>query len=215
MVTSTNPRIKERAELVRRGQILAYLTLVACIVEAFVSIGAGLMAGSVALLGFGFDSLIEVTSGGAILWRLYQDADIACRKKNEATALRIIGWCFLALAAYISYESLASIVRHEMPARSIVGICVAVFSLLAMNVLARAKRRIAQGISSEAMNADAKQSELCSYLSAILLGGLLLNALIGWWWADPIAGLLMVPIIAQEGFDTLRGKSCDCAGPSH
>ena len=168
------------------------------------------MAGSVALLGFGFDSLIEVTSGGSILWRLYQDADVTRRKKKEATALRIIGWCFLALAAYIGYESLASLVRHEVPARSIPGICVAVFSLLAMNLLARAKRRVARGISSAAMRADAKQSDLCSYLSAILLGGLLLNALLGWWWADPIAGLLMAPIIAKEGADVLQGKSCEC-----
>ena len=210
MAAATNPPVKDRAELIRRGQFLAYLTLATCIVEAFVSIGAGLMAGSVALLGFGFDSLIEVTSGGSILWLLYQDADVTRRKKKEATALRIIGWCFLALAAYIGYESLASLVRHEVPSRSIAGICVAVFSLLAMNLLARAKRRVAQGISSAAMRADAKQSDLCSYLSAILLGGLLLNALLGWWWADPIAGLLMVPIIAKEGADVLRGKGCEC-----
>lgn len=206
--------ITSREAIVRRGQVLEYLTLGSCGLEAVVSIAAGLMAGSVALVGFGFDSVIEVISGGALLWRLHHDANAARRQKAELTTLRVVGWCFLALAVYITYDSLSSFLRHETPERSIPGIVVAVFSLVAMPLLARAKRRVARGIESAAMTTDARQTELCSYLSAILLGGLLLNALLGWWWADPLAGLLMVPIIAREGFGALRGKAC-CAEGCH
>jgi divalent metal cation (Fe/Co/Zn/Cd) transporter len=210
MATATNSSTPDRAELVRRGQFLEYLTLAACSVEALVSIAAGVAAGSVALMGFGFDSVIEVVSGGAILWRLHKDADIASRQERDGTTLRIVGWCFFALTAYVIYESLRSLFLHEAPAPSVLGICIAVFSLVTMKVLSRAKRRVAQGISSAAMNADAQQTALCSYLSAILLGGLVLNAAFGWWWTDPVAGLFMVPLIAKEGFDALRGKSCAC-----
>jgi divalent metal cation (Fe/Co/Zn/Cd) transporter len=202
--------IADRNEIVRRGEILEYLTVAACLVEATVSIAAGVAACSVALMGFGLDSVIEVTSGGAMLWRLHHDADAALRRQREATTLRIIGWCFLALAVYVVYGSVRSLLLHESPSTSILGICVAVFSLVSMNVLARAKRRVAKGISSAAMRADAQQTALCSYLSAILLGGLALNALCGWWWADPVAGLVMVPLIAKEGSDALKGKNCAC-----
>ena len=214
MAAVTNPPLKQRADLIRRGQFLEYLTLAACSLESAVSIGAGVTACSVALMGFGIDSVIEVASGGAILWRLHHDADAGRRPRAEAATLKIVGSCFLALAAYIVFASI-SLWRKEVPHQSIAGICIALFSLVSMNVLAHAKRRVAHRISSAAMNADAKQSELCSYLSAILLSGLLLNALLGWWWADPVAGLLMVPIIGKEGFDVLRGKSCNCAGACH
>ncbi|MGH9455121.1 MAG: cation transporter [Terriglobia bacterium] len=203
--------IIERSELVRRGQLLEYFTLGSCSLEALVSIVAGLMAGSVALLGFGLDSVIEVTSGTTLLWRLHRDADVARRQRAEATTLRIVGWCFLALAAYIAYNSVASLMRHEPPGRSIPGIVVAAFSLITMPFLAKAKRQVARDIGSAALTADATQAQLCFYLSAILLGGLLLNALLGWWWADPCAGLLMTPLIAKEGYDALRGKTC-CRG---
>jgi divalent metal cation (Fe/Co/Zn/Cd) transporter len=130
----------------------------------------------------------------------------------ERTTVRIVGGCFLALAAYILYESGSTLIRRQSPERSIPGIIVAGVSVVVMPLLARAKRRVAAGIGSSAMAADSRQADFCTYLSAILLGGLLLNALLGWWWADPVAGLLMVPIIGKEGVDGLRGKACcsDC-----
>ncbi len=205
--------ISDRAALVRRGRRLEYFTIAYNSLEGLLAVFLGLLAGSIALVGFGFDSVIEVTSGAALLWRLGVDADAAKRERAEATALAVVGWCFLALAAYVAYDSIASLVRREAPEESFPGIVLAAASLAIMPLLARAKRRVAAEISSGALTADARQTVLCTYLSAILLGGLALNALAGWWWADPVAALVMVPIIAKEGVDALRGKSCcDDAG---
>jgi divalent metal cation (Fe/Co/Zn/Cd) transporter len=200
-----------RHDLVRWGQRLEYFTIAYNSLEGLVSIAAGLIAGSVSLIGFGLDSLIEVTSGAALLWRLHHDLDHSRREQVERITLKIVGWCFLALAAYIVYESGSTLIRHEAPERSIPGVIVAAVSVVVMPLLARAKRRVAAGIGSGAMIADSRQADFCTYLSAILLGGLLLNALLGWWWADPVAGLLMVPIIGKEGVDGIRGKPC-CIG---
>jgi Cation efflux family len=201
-----------RTQLVRRGQRLEYFTIAYNSLEGLVSIVAGAIAGSVSLIGFGLDSIIEVTSGAALLWRLHHDLDRSRREQVERTTLRIVGGCFVALAAYIAYESATTLIGHEVPERSIPGIIVAAVSVIVMPLLARAKRRVAAGIGSGAMRADSRQTDFCMYLSAILLGGLLLNAVAGWWWADPVAGLVMVPIIAKEGIDGLRGKACcdDC-----
>lgn len=200
--------IENRQHLVRRGRRLEYFTVVWNSLEALVSITAGVFAGSVSLIGFGLDSVIEVASGATLLWRLHHDFNASRREHVERTTLTIVGWCFIALAFFIVYESGSTLIRHEAPERSIPGIVIAAASLVAMPLLARAKRRVASGIESAAMHADSRQTDFCAYLSAILLGGLLLNALIGWWWADPVAGLVMVPIIAKEGVDTLRGRSC-------
>ena len=152
-------------------------------------------------------------SGAALLWRLHHDLDHSRREHIERTTLRIVGACFIALATYILYESGSTLIRHESPERSIPGIMIAAVSVVVMPMLARAKRRVAAGIGSRAMQADSRQTDFCTYLSAILLGGLLLNAIAGWWWADPVAGLVMVPIIAKEGINGLRGKaSCDDCG---
>jgi divalent metal cation (Fe/Co/Zn/Cd) transporter len=172
---------------------------------------SGFLAGSVALVGFGFDSLIEVTSGVALLWRLQGDHDDSRRDEREKRALRIVGVSFLALAAYVAYDGLTTLLSRQAPERSVPGIVIAVLSLIVMPLLARAKRKVAFSIGSAAMTADAKQTELCTYLSAILLGGLLLNAAFGFWWADPFAALVMVPIIGKEGIEALQGKSCGCA----
>jgi divalent metal cation (Fe/Co/Zn/Cd) transporter len=203
-----------RSDIVRRGQRLEYFTVAWNSVEGFVSIVAGLIAGSVSLVGFGLDSLIEVASGGALLWRLHHDLNPSRREQVERTTLKIVGLCFIALAVYILYESGSTLIRHEAPERSIPGIIIAAVSLVVMPVLAQAKRRVAVGIGSAAMQADSRQTDFCTYLSAILLGGLLLNAVLGWWWADPIAGLVMMPIIAKEGVDGLKGKACrdGCGG---
>ena len=199
---------RERRDLVRRGRRLEYFTIGYNSVEGLVSIAAGVFAGSVSLVGFGLDSMIEVTSGAALLWRLHHDVNLSRRERVERATLRIVGGCFVALAAYILYESVSTLMRHAAPERSIPGIIVAGASVVVMPLLAAAKRRVAAGIGSGAMRADSRQTDFCTYLSAILLGGLLLNALFGWWWADPAAGLVMVPMIAKEGFDGLRGRAC-------
>lgn len=197
-----------RTELIKRGRRLEYFTVGYNSLEGLIAIVTGLIAGSIALVGFGFDSVIEVTSGLVLLWRLKADVDEDRRERIEAVSLRIVGVCFLALALYVGYDSIKSLIKSEPPDESIPGIILAVASLIVMPLLVRAKRKVARGIGSGAMAADAKQTELCTYLSAILLGGLLLNALLGWWWADPLAALIMVPIIVKEGVETLRGEAC-------
>lgn len=202
----------DRHQLVQRGRKLEYFTVAYNFAEGLISIIAGLVAGSVSLVGFGLDSLIEVTSGSALLWRLHHDWNESRREALERMTLRIVGWCFLALAVYVAFESGWALVQHEKPERSIPGIVVATVSVVVMPLLARAKRQVAEGIRSVAMKADSRQADFCTYLSAILLGGLLLNAVLGWWWADPVAGLVMVPIIAKEGVDSIRGKGCHECG---
>jgi len=201
-----------RHNLVQRGKRLEYFTIAYNSLEGLVSIVAGLLAGSVSLVGFGLDSLIEVTSGAALVWRLRHDLNPSRRDQVERTTLRIVGCCFLALALYILYESASTLIRHDAPERSIPGILIAAVSVVVMPILAKAKRRVAAGIGSRAMHADSRQTDFCTYLSAILLGGLLLNAVLGWWWADPVAGLIMVPIVAKEGLAGLQGARCcdDC-----
>ena len=197
-----------RERLILQGRRLEYFTIGYNSLEGLVSIVAGIVAGSVSLIGFGLDSLIEVTSGAALLWRLHHDLDHSRRERVERTTLRVVGGCFIALALYILYESGSTLIGNKEAARSIPGIMVAAVSVVVMPLLARAKRRVAVGIGSAAMKADSRQTDFCTYLSAVLLGGLVLNAVVGWWWADPVAGLVMVPIIAKEGVDGLRGKAC-------
>ena len=159
------------------------------------------------------DSFIEVTSGSALLWRMSVDAQVQRRELNERRALRIVGVCFLVLAAYITYESVLELWSRRAPEHSIPGIVLACVSLVVMPLLSRAKRKVGRALGSAAMHADARQTEFCTYLSAILLVGLLLNAFFGLWWADPVAAFIMVPIIAKEGIEGLQGKACDeCCG---
>jgi divalent metal cation (Fe/Co/Zn/Cd) transporter len=201
---------RNRVDLVRRGRKLEYFTIFYNSIEGLVAIAAGIFAGSIALIGFGFDSIIEVTSGAALLWRLYADVNEAKRKLIEAVSLRIVGVCFIALAAYLTYDSISSLIHRTAPARSLPGIILAAVSVVVMPYLAREKRKVASGIDSGAMAADARQTDFCTYLSAILLGGLVLNATLGWWWADPVAALVMAPIIAKEGVEAMRGEHCAC-----
>jgi divalent metal cation (Fe/Co/Zn/Cd) transporter len=202
----------DRLAAARRGRRLEYFTISWNSVEAIVAVAAGLAARSISLVGFGFDSIIEVTSGAALLWRMSVDEDVHRRQRNERLALRIVGLCFLALAVYIGYESLSDLLRRQAPEPSTPGIILASLSLIAMPILARAKRKVGTALGSTAMHADAKQTDFCTYLSAILLLGLLLNAVFGYWWADPLAALIMVPIIANEGIEGLRGAVCrSCA----
>ena len=204
--------ISEREEVVRRGRRLEYFTIAYNCLEGVGAIAAGWIAGSVSLAGFGLDSLIEVTSGAALLWRLRHDANLSRRAVAERRSVRIVGGCFVALAAYILYESGTALIRHEAPERSVLGIAIAAASVVIMPLLSRAKRRVAAEMGSGAMRADSRQTDFCAYLSAILLAGLLLNAMLGWWWADPAAALAMTPIIAREGVDGLRAKACSHCG---
>jgi divalent metal cation (Fe/Co/Zn/Cd) transporter len=199
----------ERRAVVLRGQRLEYFTIAWNTLEGLVAVIAGAVAGSISLVGFGLDSFIEVTSGSVLLWRMSVDSDVHLRETNEKRALRFVGACFLLLAAYIAYDSILDLWSKRTPEHSIPGIVLACVSLVAMPLLSRAKRRVGRAMGSAAMHADAKQTEFCTYLSAILLVGLLLNAFLGWWWSDPLAALIMVPIITKEGMDGLRGKACD------
>ena len=205
MMTASDLSALERDTLVRRGQRLSIATIFCNTVEGVVAIVAGLSAGSVALVGFGVDSGIELAASAAALWRLGADAAPVHRARIEQISHRVIGLLFIALALYIAYDAGRALVRREAPATSPLGIALAVSSLVVMPVLARAKRRVGAALGSRALISESAQTSLCSYLSGILLGGLLLNAFVGWWWADPVAALLMVPIIAREGIGGLRG----------
>ena len=206
--------ILERPAVVRHGRRLEYFTIAWNTLEGLVAVVAGAIAGSISLVGFGIDSFIEVTSGSVLLWRMSVDAEVHRRALNERRALRIVGVCFLLLAAYIAYESALDLWSRRAPEHSVPGVVLACVSLVVMPLLSRAKRKVGHALGSAAMHADAKQTEFCMYLSAILLAGLLLNSLFGLWWADPVAGLIMVPIITKEGIEGLQGKACNgcCAG---
>lgn len=202
---TTDAIIPDRATLVRRGLRLNYATIAYNVVEALVSLAAGVAAGSIALIGFGIDSVIEVTASGAAQWRLRADVDQMRRARAEQVTLRVIGWSFLALAVYVAADAAASLWTRERPDRSIVGTVVLMMSVLVMPLLARAKRRVARALDSASLEAEATQTSLCAYLSAIALAGVALNVVAGWWWADPVAALAMTPIIAREGLEGIRG----------
>ena len=196
--------IEPHALLGRRGKILEYLTIAYNSLEGVIAVGAGLVAGSIALVGFGFDSAIEVVASILLVWRLHAG------EKAEKRALQLVGISFLVLAAYVTFDAVKALVRHEAPEESLVGIVLAALSVIVMPLLVHAKRNVARAIDSRAMLAEARQTQLCMYLSVILLAGLGLNALAGWWWADPVAALVMVPIIGNEGREALRGDECTC-----
>jgi len=199
-----------RQQIVLRGKRLEYFTIGWNTLEGLVAVIAGAVAGSVSLVGFGTDSLIEVISGTALLWRMAADADAESRERKERLSLRIVGLCFLVLAAYVTVESVSDLIKKNAPEDSIPGIVLACVSLVVMPLLSRAKRKVGAELGSRAMQADARQTDFCLYLSAILLVGLVANATLGWWWADPLSVLIMVPIIAREGSQSMKGETCDC-----
>lgn len=189
---------------IRRGKLLEYATVAYNSLEGVIAVGAGLLAGSIALVGFGVDSGIEVFASLLLIARLHVG------ERFEKRALQLVGISFLVLAAYVAFDAGRSLIEREAPRESLVGIVLAAASVVVMPLLVRAKRRVADAINSKAMHAEATQTQLCMYLSAILLAGLGLNAWLGWWWADPAAALVMVPIIANEGREALRGEQCEC-----
>src|ERR1700682_63606 len=205
--------ILERTAVVRHGRRLEYFTVGWNAIEGLVAVAMGVVAGSISLVGFGIDSFIEVTSGSVLLWRMSVDADVQRRELNEKRALRVVGICFLGLAAYIAYESAVDLWFKRAPEDSVPGIVLACVSLVVMPVLSRAKRTVGRVLGSAAMRADAKQSELCAYLSGILLVGLALNAIFGLWWADPGGALTLGSGIGKERIEGLKGAAChECSG---
>jgi divalent metal cation (Fe/Co/Zn/Cd) transporter len=203
---------QDRGAVVARGRRLEYLTIAWNGFEAAVALVSGFMAGSVALIAFGLDSVIETTSAVVLLWRLGSDRKPDQRERSERVARRLVGACFLLLAAYVTMESVHALWTREHAACSIAGILIAIAAVIVMPLLARAKRRVAADLGSRALHSDSRQADFCAYLSAILLAGLLLNNLFRWWWADPVAALVMVPIITREGVQGLRGQACDDCG---
>lgn len=197
-----------KTENIRRGRILEYFTIGWNLIEAFIAFGAGLAAGSTSLIGFGVDSLIESSSGAALLWRL-QTGERG--EEREKITLKLVGISLLLLASYVAFEAVQSLIYSEAPRVSYIGIGLAFLSVIIMPFLASAKRKVAKNLNSNALKADSRQTDICAYLSAILLAGLGLNALFGWWWADSVAALIMIPIIVKEALEALRGESCgDC-----
>jgi divalent metal cation (Fe/Co/Zn/Cd) transporter len=196
--------------LVRRGMVYQWLTIGHGVLETLVALGAGVAAGSVVLFGFGLDSLIEVLSAAIVVWRLFLQSDHTRRNIADRIGLRVVGICFVGLGLYVGYDAILALIHREIPHESLPGMALAAFSVVFMPLLARAKRNLAQELESSAMGADSVQSHLCACLSGILLVGLVLNWAFHWWWADPAAALLMVPIILREGLLALQGKSCTC-----
>jgi divalent metal cation (Fe/Co/Zn/Cd) transporter len=207
----TTAALPTRDDALRRGRLLNVVSLLYNGAEAAIAMVAGVASGSIALVGFGVDSLLELGASLAATWRLTADTNPQTRERVEFFALRLTGASFLGLAVYVAWESVDALRIAERPTVSRVGLVLALFSALAMPPLSRAKRRVAEELGSGALAAEAQQTMLCSYLSWILLLGLATNALFGWWWADPLAALVMVPIIAREGWEAIRGKSsCAC-----
>ena len=195
---------EERARLGRRARLLAATSVSYNAVEGVVAIAAGVVSGSIALLGFGLDSVIEVSSGLVILWQFRH----ALPQSRERQAQRLISLSFLALAAYVAVESVRALVTRAEPEASLVGIALATASLVVMPFLSRAQRRTGRALHSSAVMADGTQTALCAWISLAVLVALVLNAALGWWWADPLAGLVIAAIAAREGRQTWRGDGC-------
>jgi divalent metal cation (Fe/Co/Zn/Cd) transporter len=200
----------ERRVLLRRALYLAWFTVGWNVVEGIVAITAAVIAGSQALLGFGLDSGVESLSGAVVLWRLYVERrDPSRAEAVERRALRLIGVTFFVLGAFVAVESVRSIVGREEPDVSVVGIVLTAVSIVVMQWLARAKRQVGIAMDSRAVQADSSQTSACVYLSIVVLCGLVLNAALGWWWADPLAALGVVAFLLLEGRETLTAEHAD------
>ncbi|MBB3084777.1 cation diffusion facilitator family transporter [Geodermatophilus sabuli] len=206
--TVASPTAAQRAHLGRRAQLLAGASVTYNIVEAVIAIAAGVVAGSVALVGFGLDSVVEVSSGLIILWQFRHRMP----ETRERQALRLMAFSFFTLAAYVVFESVRALFFGGEPDVSPIGIGLAAASLVIMPFLSWAQRRTGKALGSNAVVADSTQTLLCTYLSAVLLVGLVLNATLGWSWADPVAGLVIAAVAVREGLEAWRGEGC-CAPP--
>lgn len=210
MSVEVAPVPQPRSTLLQRAAVLQWLTIGHGLVEGVVAIIASGQSGSVALLGFGLDSLVEVVSASVVIWRLASIARAGRLHLSEQAGLRLVGVGFVILAVSIATDGVSALLRHEAPKESLLGIAIALASVVMMPFLGQAKKKIGGEIGSEAMKADSKQTHFCAYLAGITLVGVGLNSSLGWWWADSVAALLMVPIMAWEGYQALRGHACGC-----
>lgn len=201
------PTPERRRQLGRRAQQLAGASVAYNVIEAVVAVAAGAAASSVALVGFGLDSVVEVGSGLVILWQFRH----AMPETREKQALRYIAISFFALAGYVTFESVRSLVGADEAGHSGLGVAIAAASLVIMPLLSWAQRRTGRELNSGSVVADSKQTLICTYLSAVLLLGLLANSLFGWYWADPLAGLVIAAVAVREGILAWRGEGCGCA----
>lgn len=193
-----------RSVLARRVRLLVAATISYNVIEAGVALSEGARVSSTALIGFGLDSVVEVSSAAAVAWQFAgRDPD-----SREKTALRIIALSFFGLAAYVTVDAIRALLGDGRAEHSVVGIVLAALSLVIMPALSHAQRRAGRELGSRSAVADSKQTLLCTYLSAVLLAGLVLNSLFGWFWADPIAGLVIAGVALKEGRDAWRGDTC-------
>ncbi|MDG4782232.1 cation transporter [Micromonospora sp. WMMD961] len=198
------PSPVRRATLIRRVRLFVAATITYNLIEAVVAIGAGTIASSTALIGFGLDSVIEVASAAAVAWQFSGPN----HERRERTALRVIAISFFALAGYVGVESMRALLGTDRPEHSTIGLLLAAVSLAVMPILSAAQRRAGRELGSASAVADSKQTLLCTYLSAVLLVGLALNSLLGWWWADPAAALTIAAVAVKEGREAWRGDTC-------
>jgi divalent metal cation (Fe/Co/Zn/Cd) transporter len=193
---------EERARHLKRGLLLEYFSLTWNVLETVVGMAAGIAAGSVALIGFALDSVVESSSAAVLIWRLRsEESNRSDVEAIERRAVRLVAAAFWALALYVGAKAVLDLVGQNRPEESAVGIALAIVSLVVMPLLAARKRAAAKELDSRAMRADSSQTSLCTYISAFLLVGLGANALFGWWWADPVAGLVIAGFAAKEGYE--------------
>jgi divalent metal cation (Fe/Co/Zn/Cd) transporter len=203
-LVSLSPSPARRAVLTRRVRLFVAATITYNVIEAIVAITAGTLASSTALIGFGLDSVIEVASAAAVAWQ-FSSTD---HERRERTALRIIAVSFYALATYVTVESVRALIGADRAEHSTIGLVLATVSLAVMPILSAAQRRAGRELGSASAVADSKQTLLCTYLSAVLLVGLAVNSLFGWWWVDPIAALVIAVVAGKEGREAWRGDAC-------
>jgi divalent metal cation (Fe/Co/Zn/Cd) transporter len=211
---ASNEAPQGRADLLRRALRLEYLTVGWNVVEGVIAVAAAVAAGSVALLGFGIDSFVETTSGGILVWRLRAERgglDHHAIERLDHRARKLVAVSLFILAAYVVVDATKALWLRERPEGTLVGIALTTVSLVVMMWLARAKRRAAKALGSRAMEADAFQTTACWWLSLVTLGGIGLNALLGWWWADPVAALGMTYFLVREGREAWEGRD-ECCG---
>ena len=210
----STPADVNRDDAVRRAVVLNRFSIAYNATESVVALAAGFAAGSVSLIGFGLDSVIEISASGILAWRLMAEKRSGCTQATDRRATRLIALSFFALAGYVGFESIERLLSGEEPETSVIGIVLTSLSLVIMPFLARAKRRVAPALGSRAQEAEANQTWLCSCMSAVVLFGLVVHAVLGWWWADPAAGIGIAALAGVEGLRTWRADSLEdtCCG---
>jgi divalent metal cation (Fe/Co/Zn/Cd) transporter len=199
--------VLDRPQALRRARLLNRVTIGWNVIEAVVALAAGVAAGSLGLVAFGLDSCVEVSGALVLAWRLAREQRTGCTQPDDRRATRALAVCFFALAGWVSVNAVLDLADRHQPEVSGVGIMITTLSLLTMPALARAKRRLAPVLGSRAQEREASQTRLCAVLSAVVLGGLVLNAALGWWWADPVAALVVAALAAVEGTRSWRAES--------